>query len=126
MTPKLICENYRCKIGDKGGVRVFGMTEYTDGVRSAPGQYMAIVYVPGKPPEEYDTESFENAVAMVAKAFDEPEDAVRGALESSIPASKRTSTASLFAERQPTGLKALTRQIGKLWSKSAKKLFDLS
>lgn len=126
MTPKLICENYRCKIGSAGEARVFGMTEYTGGERSAPGQYIAVVRVSGKAPEKYDTDSFENAVAIVAKAFGEPEDAVREALENSIPASKRMSNASLFAERQPTGLKALTRWIGKLWSKSAKKLFDLS
>jgi hypothetical protein len=82
--------------------------------------------VSGKAPEKYDTDSFENAVAIVARLFGEPEDAVRKALENGIPASKRMSTASLFAERQPTGLQALTRQIGKLWNKSAKKLFDLS
>jgi hypothetical protein len=126
MTPKLICENYRCKIGSAGEARVFGMTEYTGRERSAPGQYVAVVRMSGKSPEKYETDSFENAVAIVARVFGEPEDAVRKALENSIPASKRMSTASLFAERQPTGLKALTRQIGKLWSKSAKKLFDLS
>jgi hypothetical protein len=126
MTPKLICENYRCKIGDKGEVRVFGMTEYTGGERSAPGQYMAIVYVPGKSPEKYDTDSFENAVAMVAKAFDEPKDTVREALEASIPKAKPKSTEQLLARRLPTGLQALTQRIGTAWNKTLKKVFDPS
>lgn len=125
MTPKLICANYKCKISSKGEVRVFGMTEYTDGVRSAPGQYMAIVHVLGKPPERYDTDSFENAVAMVAKAFDEPEDEVREALESSIPKNKRKSTEEFLAGSPSKGLKALVQQIGTAWNKGWKTIFDL-
>lgn len=126
MTPKLIGENYRCKIGDKGEVRVFGMTEYTGGVRSAPGQFMAIVHVLGKPPEKYDTDSFENAVAMVAKAFDEPEEIVREALESSIPEGERMTIERLLADRPPTGVKAITHKVSTLWRKGLKKLFDFS
>lgn len=126
MTPKLICENYRCKIGDKGEVRVFGMTEYTGDERSAPGQYMAIVYVPGKSPEKYDTDSFENAVAMVAKAFDEPKDTVREALEASIPKDKRRSIEEFLANRSSVDLKAIVQKMVAAWRKGLKKFFALS
>jgi hypothetical protein len=126
MTPQLIYKNYRCWIAGKGEARVIGLAEYVDGKRGAPGQFMAIVHMRGQPPEKYDTDSFESAVAMVAKAFDEPEDSVREALKSSIPKSERRPIEELLANRSPTGLKALTQRIGTAWNKTLRKVFDPS
>lgn len=114
MTPKLICQNYRFKIGSAGEARVLGMTEYTNGERGAPGQYIAIIQARGKPPERFDTDSFENAVAMVAKAFDETEDAVLEALDASTSKGKRHSTAELFADRPPSRHSALVQWLKKI------------
>jgi hypothetical protein len=124
MSPKLICENYRCKLGSDKDIRVFGMTEYKNGVRSAPGQYIAIIHKSGAPPEKFDTDSFDGAVALIAKAFDESEDTVRDALLASLPEDSRISNEGLSSPA--TGPESLIQRIKTLWRKSVRKFFAFS
>ena len=124
MSPKLVCENYRCKLGSDKDIRVFGMTEYTNGVRSAPGQYIAIVHKNGAPPEKFDAESFDGSVALIAEAFDESEDTVRDALLASL-----SEGSHIFNKKQSlpaTGPKSLIQRIKTLWRKSVRKFFAFS
>jgi len=123
MTPKLICENYRCKLGPDRDIRVFGMTEYTDGIRSAPGLYVAIVHESGAPPQKFDTDSFDAAVALIAHAFGEPEDTVRNALLASASPSNRMSDEKLPL---PVVRQSLIQRIKTVWRNGIRKFSAFS
>jgi hypothetical protein len=120
MTAKLICEYYRCNLGPDTVVRVFGMTEYTEGTLGGPKLYMAIVHKRGTPPRQFDADSFDGAVTLIADAFGEPGNTLRSALIASTRDDSR-------AARKMQAADPRTEEVGLLipWLKRLRKLLSL-